>query len=294
MKEAIEALTKAVELGWADPDALTTGEDIKPLAAAVEFKEQFKALVDKVAAAQEKTMAGAEIEGTKTHFGKPAGGLPWRLRMSPDATADKPNRLIVWLHPSGGSMNDGVEKLSPMLVKNGYALAIFTQKNWMMWTGQDVQKMSVSLADINKVAGIDAKKPIFLGFSAGGQMALNIWQANPAKCGGLILDAAYPAEQRATGLSAMELPKGDAIKSVPILVFVGEKDGGCALWRKAAPKWLDAGIPLQVNYVPDKGHAWLIGETEAKIVEQWLAQVTKGQLPTTTMPATTEPAGGGQ
>jgi predicted esterase len=181
-----------------------------------------------------------------------------------------------------------------MFVKAGYALAIFTQKNWMGWSPDDVHKMSASLIDISKVAGIDAHKPIFLGFSAGGQTALNIWQANPSKCGGLILDAAYPLVQTAAGNVAMELPKNDAVKSVPILVFVGEKDNGCALWQKTIPKWLDAGIPLQVNYVPDKGHAWLIGEKEAKIVQEWLAQVAKGQSPTTTMPARTEPAGGGQ
>jgi predicted esterase len=149
--------------------------------------------------------------------------------------------------------------------------------------------MSVSLNEINKIAGIDAHKPIFLGFSAGGQMALNIWQDNAAKCGGLIIDAAYPIEQRATGTVPLELPKNDAIKSVPILVFVGEKDSAgkaCALWLKTVPKWLDAGIPLQVNCVPDKGHQWLIGEKEAKVVEEWLAQVAKGQSPTTTMPTT--------
>jgi predicted esterase len=289
MKEAIDALTRGIELGYADPDKLKADENLKPLAGDPGSNDQFKALVDKAAAAQEKVMQGVDIAGTVRHFGKPAGGLPWRLRMSPDATAEKPNRLIVWLHPSGGSMNDGVEKLAPMFVKDGYALAVFTQKNWAMWTSDDVQKMSVSLVEISKIAGIEAHKPIFLGFSAGGQMALNIWQADPAKCGGLILDAAYPVEQRTTGTTPMELPGSEATKSVPVLVFVGEKDNGCALWRKTAPKWLDAGVPLQVHYVPDKGHQWLIGEDQTKLVEEWLAQVAKGQSPTTTMPAT-EPA----
>jgi predicted esterase len=293
MKDSLGSLTKAIELGWADPDALTGSEDLKPLAADEKFKDQFKALVAKAAAAQEKAMAGADIAGTSRRFGKPAGGLPWRLRMSPDATAEKPNHLIVWLHGSCMSVehagNEMIEKYAPMFIKNGFALAVFTQKNWAGWTGDDVQKMSVSLNEINKIAGIDAHKPIFLGFSAGGQMALNIWQENPSKCCGLIIDAAYPIEQRVTGTVPLELPKNDAIKSVPILVFVGEKDSAgkaCALWLKTVPKWLDAGIPLQVNCVPDKGHQWLIGEKEAKVVEEWLAQVAKGQSPTTTMPTT--------
>ena len=57
--------------------------------------------------------------------------------MSPDATAEKPNKLIVWLHPSAGQdsagMNDTVEAMAPMFLKHGYALVMFTQKNYMGW-----------------------------------------------------------------------------------------------------------------------------------------------------------------
>ena len=45
---------------------------------------------------------GKEIAGVKTGEDFPEGGLRYRLRMDPEATAEKPNKLIVWLHPSGG------------------------------------------------------------------------------------------------------------------------------------------------------------------------------------------------
>ena len=49
-----------------------------------------------------------------------------------------------------------------------------------------------SLPDAGHVAGIDPRKPILLGFSAGGQAALILWSSKPARLGGLIVDAAYP------------------------------------------------------------------------------------------------------
>ena len=144
--------------------------------------------------------------------------------MSEDATPLKPNRLVIWLHPSGGSMNNAAESLAPQLAKQGYALLVMTKKNWMGWNGEDAGKlMNKTLPEIAKIPGINAVKPILLGYSAGGQIALQLWEQNGAKFGGLVLDAAYPIDMAkyAKGQAApIDLPKDVATRKVPMFVLV--------------------------------------------------------------------------
>ena len=207
--------------------------------------------------------------------------------MDPAATAEKPNKLIVWLHPSGGQptgamMNDKVEAMAPMFLKHGYALVIFTQKNFAGWSDRDVKKLSVSLKKIGKIAGIDAKKPILFGFSAGGQVALGLWKDKPGRFGGLVLDAAYPMIMSPGGYKPMELDADHvdpAVKTVPILALVGGADPGAKSWQVVEANWKQAGVPLELILVPDKRHEWLFDKAQTERLEQWLTQLSVGKLP---------------
>jgi predicted esterase len=168
------------------------------------------------------------------------------------------------------------------LTRNGYALLLPNQKPWNGWSGQQLERlMEKSLPDAGQVEGIDPQKPILLGFSAGGQAALTLWSSDPARLGGLVVDAAYPVRRepdpkggfRQATLNPPDFP---AVKSVPIYVLVGEADQGgrgLGVWRKVEPQWRKAGVPLTIHALPGKGHQWLVGPKEADALEAWLKAI---------------------
>lgn len=284
---ALAALRKAAKLGYADAEALLEDDDLASLHDLPGWKE----LAARVRQAQKDAYAGSyrkgeEIKGVKTLEGQPEGGLRWRLRMDPKATKENPNRLIIWMHPSGGSGNEVVEKLSPMFIRHGYALLVATQKNFNYWSGPDAKRyFERSVAEAGKLPGIDARRPILMGYSAGGQAALVSWSQKPAQWGGLVLDAAYPVTMGEKGYEPMELPGAAGVKETPLFVLVGAKDGGVKVWQKVQQPWKDAGVPLTIEYVPGAGHQWLFGKAQLARLEEWLDQVKAGKLPTS-IPAT--------
>lgn len=279
-EEALAALEMAVFKGFLPAEHIERDEDL----AALRSEERFARCLDK--ARENERMGGMgyepaeEIKGVRTVEGSPEGGLRYRLRMSPSATAERPDRLIVWLHPAGGSMNQAVEPLSERFAKLGYALLVLTQKDWRFWSGPDVEKLfTKTLPEVAKVPGLRAESPILMGYSAGGQAALMVWQANPGKFGGLVLDAAYPVRQTPKGVEIVQLPDDPAAKQTPMFVLVGDKDGGSQVWRTLEPIWRRAGVPLTIRYIPDKGHAWLFGPKELDDLAKWLEQLGAGKPP---------------
>ena len=277
---ALGALGKSIELGYSDVAHMNEDDDLESIRA----DKSFIALVEK-AREKEKNAPyekGPEIPGTKIVENQPDGGLRYRLRMSPTET-DKPAKLIVWLHPSGGSMNNVVETLSPLLIKHGYALLVLTKKQWMGWSGpEEEQLLNKTLPDVAKIKGISVEKPILMGFSAGGQAALNIWQDNPDKFGGLVLDAAYPIDMQLYTqgkVTALTLPKNEAIKKTPIFAICGDKDGGTQMWKNVHDSWVKAGVPLALHVIPNGVHQWLFGKSQTEDLVKWLDDVAAGKLP---------------
>lgn len=282
--DALAALEKAVELGFDDTAHIKADEDLASLRTEAGF-------VQLLAAAEEARKAeldllyeeGEEIEGVRTVEGDPEGGLRWRLRISPEAGAEKKHRLVVWLHPSGGSMNAIVEALSPDLVAAGFALLVPTAKRWMSWSGEEAKALEEkTLPDVAKVEGVDASRPVLMGFSAGGQMALEMWAADPGRYGALVLDAAYPIDAAAYGrgeVRARSLPEGEARRQVPMYVLVGAEDGGHRLWKQVEEPWRTAGVPLTVVYVPRGRHEWLLRGEQKPAFLAWLREVGAGKTP---------------
>jgi predicted esterase len=226
---------------------------------------------------------GAPPKGEKVVEGNPDGGLPYRVHLPETAGAKKPCRLVVWLHPSGGSGNDMVERMAPLFLKHGYALLVITNKPWAAWTSEEGQKLlEKTLPDAGKIPGLTATKPYLMGFSAGGQMALEFYWADCSKFGGLVLDAAYPIDLSTYAQGRAEphaLPKDSAILKVPFFVLVGDQDGGAQLWKKVEPTWSQARIPLTIRYVAGRRHEWLFGGAETDALEQWLREIVAGKLP---------------
>ena len=289
--EALTALSAAIDKGFSDADHITTDPDLESLRTS----ETFAALIKRAhenARKEERQFyePHKDIEGVRTLERDPDGGLRYRLRMNPDTSKDNPQRLVIWLHPSGGSGNRMAESLIRRLIKQNYALLLPNQKNWRGWTEAEAARlMGPTLRDVAKVEGIDATRPVLMGFSAGGQLALQLWHEDPAALGGLIVDAAYPVQididpktGRATQ-TTLAPPKHDARKSVPIYVLVGDRDQagrGVEIWQRVEPAWREAGVPLTIDGVKDGQHAWLVGKTQADSLETWLKAIHANQTPT--------------
>ncbi len=286
--EAFESLRRSADLGFDDPEHMKADEDL----ATLRSREGFAAIVAKAAENEKKAEAGTydapvEVEGVETvesKEGQPEGGLRWRLRKAAGADPKKPQRLLVWLHPSGGSMNDVVERLAPRLAAKGWALLVPTEKRWDAWReGEAARLLDKSVPDVvATVPGIDATRPVLMGFSAGGQMALEMWGKDPGRFGGLVLDAAYPLDMtayRAGRPAVRPLPEGEGVKKTPFFVVVGDADDGSWLWKEAEKPWRAGGVPLTVEYVAGGKHAWLFGPSQTDALTAWLGEVAAGGLP---------------
>ena len=282
--QSLEALEKAVALGFDDGRHIRSDPDLESLRKDARLEPIIRrALALEAEHAKGTYEKPADMEGVKTVERQPEGGLRYHLRMPLKASKTQPARLVVWLHPSGGSANGAAESLARRLNRNGYALLVPNQKPWMGWSEQEMERlMNKSLPDAGQVEGIDPRKPILMGFSAGGQAALILWSSNAAHLGGLIVDAAYPVRLEAdrksgrVGQAMLNPPDSPAVKLVPIFVLVGEADQGgrgLDIWRKVEPQWRKAGVPLTIHSVPGKGHQWLVGPQEADALEAWLKEI---------------------
>jgi predicted esterase len=180
-------------------------------------------------------------------------------------------------------MNAKIEPLAKEFAPKGWALLVPTAKVWDSWTEADGRRLlGKTLPDVARVEGLDAARPVLFGFSAGGQMALELWADDPARFGGLVLDAAYPLDAKAYAdgtVVARPLPAGDAVQKTPLLVVVGDADPGHRLWKSVETPWRDAGVPLRVLYVPGGEHQWLIGTDEGAALLAWLSDIAAGKCP---------------
>ena len=282
--QALDELARAIDNGFVDADHIRQDDDLKPLHNEPRFTQLIDKLVSTVKAERDKIYEkGIALPGVRTEEGDPSTGLRWRLRMSPTASASQPDRLILWLHPSGASMNDTVEALAPELNKRGYALLVPTAKDWRGWSMGDVLKFAKqTVADAGKVAGIDASRPILFGYSAGGQAALLLWYESPDTYGGLVLDAAYPIVSGPAGSGrtlSLPPPKNPAIKNCPLFVLLGDQDPGSRVWILSEDSYRLAGVPLTIYFVRDQAHTWLFGGAQREKLYRWLEAVAAGRKP---------------
>jgi predicted esterase len=277
--EALQALEGAAQRGFMDSEHMAADADL----ASLREQSAFQGLLRRMREQEQVSFNGTPIPGVRTLTGLPQGGLRYRLRLGEGATRERPHRLVVWLHPSGGSANEVVERMVPMLARRGYALAVFTQKHFMYWSQGDGERLMVTLEALRAVDGLNAERPILFGYSAGGQMALQMYRQTPERFGGLILDAAYPidaARSEPGRMASLVLPQSESLRKTPWFAVVGDQDRGLAVWKDVETAYrTEAGVPLTLRVVTGRGHAWLFDERETAALEEWLTALAAGGMP---------------
>ena len=128
------------------------------------------------------------------------------------------------------------------------------------------------MPSLASVPELDLRRPVLLGFSAGGQLALMLWQAQPEAVGGAAVMGTAPVDAFRGPLAA---PRAAAavLARTPLLVLTGEHDVGAAPWRAAERRLRAEGAALTVRTVAGRGHQWLLDGAELDAFERWLTRL---------------------
>jgi len=271
LDDAFKNLAQAAELGFAMVDHFQKDENLK----AMRDDPRMAPIAEKIGKNDLKLMQtlyepGIPLKDVKTVEGLADKGFRYRVRMSPQATKDKPNRLLVWMHGRGGSGNAYIEPSAPIFIEKGYALLVFPHKSWMKW---NQKKLLATIQAVGEIEGIDAEKPALICFSLGGQTAIRMWKSKPDRFSAMILNAAYPINRKANkeGKILVEKPPTKpGAKDVRIYGLVGDRDAGKEVWKQAETVYPAAGIDVTTRYIPGAGHTFLISPDEAKRIAEWL------------------------
>ncbi|GMV80504.1 MAG: hypothetical protein AMXMBFR7_16880 [Planctomycetota bacterium] len=277
---ALEALAQAAARGFDDPYALRHDPHFAALREDARFAEVLKTVRASEERRGEPAPAAVRIDGVRTQEHFPEGGLRVRLHLHPDAAPGKPQRLVIWLHPTGESMVERIEAFAPMLAKYNLALLVPVQLDWTQgWNGEDLARLfERTLPALAEVRGVDITRPILWGHSAGGQAALALWSDAAGPYGALIVSAARPADMRiwhAKGEIAPLAPPAEPHRGTPIYVLVGETDDCAPLWADVLPAWKRAYVPVEFTQVSGRGHEWLFDGARLEAFERWLGAAAK-------------------
>jgi predicted esterase len=211
--------------------------------------------------------------------GDAPGGFPYRVWVPAGADPARPPRLAIWLHPSTAGFVSQAGELAPGLAARGFALLAVTGKNWAGWTGAEAQRLldaTVPYAALH--AGVDRRRPLLVGFSAGGQMALLLWRQAPAAFRGAAVTGAEPVTFGPGGSSReMEPPAPGGPAPSPLFVLEGAEEPGARMWRGVAADWRAAGVRLELRIAAGRGHEWMLGEgDDREAFLRWVETLDRG------------------
>ena len=167
--------------GFADSGQIRTDQDLEGLRDTSGSRRSSAGQPLEAERAKGGCQKPSAMEGVKTVDRQPEGGLRYHLRMSPEASKAKPSRLVIWLHPSGGSGNRLAESL--VMRPNRDAMPCWCPTR----SPGRLERRGTQTADPKISArcrpGVGNRPPgaHLVGFSAGGQAALLLWSANPAR-----------------------------------------------------------------------------------------------------------------
>jgi pimeloyl-ACP methyl ester carboxylesterase len=274
--DAIAALTQAAEHGFTDSDHALADEDLACVRLERGFQAAIATMREHPAYANVPCEPLHDLPGAQVVERTPSAGMRYRLYIGAAASAADPARLMVWLHPSGGSDDDRVlTMLGPDIIAHGWALMIFPQKPYDGWDQDGLNRMQGCVADAYREQRIDRRQAVPLTYSAGGQLALEIWFQQPDYWSALVLDAAYPIDYR-SGQPRPLSPRQIASR-LPVLAIVGARDPSGAPWERDAVQWNAAGVPTTLISVPDAGHQFLYtGATWTRTLA-WLDDLKRTQ-----------------
>lgn len=236
--EAVASVRTAITLGFDTPGFLASDEDL----ASLRNHPSFPQLVQ---LATEVSEQGVVLPGVRTER---RGELRLRLPLT-----GRP-RLAVWLHPFGARLNAEIERLAPVLLAHGFALAVPVVMHAPGWTEEELHALLdervAALTDL-----VDVEKPLLIGLSAGSHAALAAWAQAPARYAGVIAGACAPE------LHGAVLPAGGAA----VYVLNGEEDPATALWRTELPKWQREGRAVSLRVLPGFGHEFVFDEAALEL-----------------------------
>lgn len=268
---AVATLDRACDAGFGDCDRADIDDDLESLHGRSDYAAVVARMRRVPIGSGLPVEPAPALPGLQTISRQEPDTLQFRLHLSPDATPARPHRLILWLHPSGGSCDSLVERYAPDLARCGYCLAVFPRKQYVGWSSREREALWPTAQAIGRIPGVDARHPMLWCFSAGGQTALTHWTEHPGTWGGLLLDAAYPiivtdaAHHRGTLLR----PSPAALAThTPILAVIGGNDGNLPTWRMAMKEWPKQEITL--HEVPGHGHEFLYSGEEWSFTLAWL------------------------
>ncbi len=175
-----------------------------------------------------------ELPGARVVERIPSAGMRYRLYIAASASAENPARLLVWLHPSGGSMTTACSRdAGPDLLAHGWALMIVPPKRYEGGDQDGLNRRLGCVAAAYQDQAIERRQPVPLTFSAGGQLAPEIWFQQPDYWSALVLDAAYPTDYR-TG-QPRPLSQPQMATKLPVLAIIGASDPSGAPWGRPPP-----------------------------------------------------------
>ncbi len=241
---AVVSLRFAITFGFDAPGFLTRDEDLASLRTRPEFAELQRL-------ATEVERQGVPLAGVRTAL-RLELPTPLRLRLPLEG---RPKRLALWLHPFGARLNADVERLAPVLLAHGYALAVPVQLHGPGWSELELRALlddSVpALADL-----VDVERPLLIGLSAGSHAALAAWAREPSRFLAVIAGACAPEVHGAV------LPAGGA----PVFVVNGASDPATTSWRAALSTWQREGRHVSLEVKLGVGHEFLFDETTLRRV----------------------------
>lgn len=190
------------------------------------------------------------------------------------AAASRP--LVVWLHPAGGFMNEELERdWWPDFEKAGCFLMLPESKTKERWVPEDIPFLMSCIDDaIARHPQISAKRVVLFGYSAGGQLALDLGRTRGERLAGIVTMAAYPFDPATRQLA---LPPPTLGTTLSYFLICGRKDGGLIVCRPAAAQLKKQGFQAMLREVPGIGHAFAPGEKAAVVA--WAASVEQGRKP---------------
>ena len=205
--------------------------------------------------------------------------LGYTVHQPADLEAGKKYPAVIWLHPSGGSMNarivsDWWGELNQLKI----FLVLPDSSNAAGWTEEDEGSLMAMVGDLVGKYAVDGRRLVLFGYSAGGQMGFHMVSKHPTRFASLVTMAAYPV----TGIKepALSLPPESIARRFSLLMLVGTADGGRQLCRQAEEQMRQKGFAVGLVEIPDLGHTYLINGKSA--VLEWLVRIAQGQRPEVT------------
>lgn len=248
LDESLTELEAAVEAGYDESAHMAEDADLR----ALHDKPRFTALL---ARANQIALEGIAIPNART-VNRDDLPLKVRLRLPPEG---KP-RLAVWMHPTGSTSNADIERLAPVFFAHGLALVVTKQLVTRAWTPEEFDSLiNESLPALEDL--VDLEKPVLVGFSAGGQMALTAWAYQPQRFRGVIAVATAPT------LDMAVLPTTPA---TPVIIFNGTLDPANTGWPERLPTWQSGGRRVAKKNIEGVGHEFLLDEALLTEGLNWL------------------------